>query len=163
MIRRALFVIAALVALLSGGSFAYFYSQYRTAREEFVAFADAYNVRSVFDGGSRAYAAAMDKISTMKHEVLYDLANLYFREALSKGDVSMLMSSIEYYKESLRMKPDFFEAKRNLEIATKLYNRLPEEKGGGGSRVRGQGSNEEDQDKNQKKQPGLEPHEQRQP
>jgi Ca-activated chloride channel family protein len=51
----------------------------------------------------------------MKTKAYYNLGNSLFR----KGD---LVGAIEMYKEALRRKPDFLEAKINLEFVQKMIN-----------------------------------------
>ncbi len=154
--KKAAAVLAASV-VLAGLADAYFFAEFLKAKKEFQILVSAYNARLDYYAGSQTYSRALGELKIRRHEALYNLGNLTFREGLSKESGALIVSAAEYYKEALRIKPDFPEAKRNLEIAERLIEVLKAKAKGRSEGEKKDG--EEGKENNKGTQPGLEPYE----
>jgi tetratricopeptide (TPR) repeat protein len=122
---KRVYIYILLILLIGFSVFSIFSRhQYRQAQKEYLYLLDAYKTRMDWEIGFSAYARILDKVKQKRAEALYNLANASFREAQHQKSLALLQSAIEYYKEALREKPDFLEAKKNLEVAESLAARI---------------------------------------
>lgn len=139
--KRYLGLVMVIIALAIG---TYSFRQWRfeTAYNQYVSekktipfrFSAAFPARSEFtlayfneiegnlDEAANAYLRAFSASGETDTNALFNLGNVSIAMAFKKIDIMMIVAAIGYYKESLRLKPDFMEAKYNLEVAMRLLN-----------------------------------------
>lgn len=123
--RKIIFTLL-LVFALSALTAGYFYREHSRAEAEFKALNQAFEARRNPEESIRIYRKNWPVIKNRRYEALYNLGNLSFRRSQEQipKDFQFLLAAAEYYKEALRLKPDFFPAKRNLEVAAALIAAL---------------------------------------
>lgn len=80
---------------------------------------DRWIYQAVLQGSESSYTGLLSD-QAVRSRALYNLANLYLREAVQEGKVERLRQALAYYREALRVEPDFMEAKKNFELAGRL-------------------------------------------
>jgi mxaK protein len=86
-----------------------------------------------YDQALEHYLAALDTLDPyLTSRVKYNLGVVKFRQALDamqtfQDALTDTRSAIEYYRDSLRLDPDLYDARYNLELAYRLLQRLDEQ------------------------------------
>ncbi len=86
---------------------------------------------------------------TLRADAYYNIGNGYFtraKNAQGEQKESLLKNAIKHYKESLKLNPNDFQAKQNLEFAKALLKQEEEKKQGNNQ------NDKQDKDKNEKNQ-----------
>lgn len=161
--KRRMQWCAGMAMLLSSVATFYFFTHVREEDREIQMLADAYDVRMNYEASSRLYAQLLGSLRLRRHEALYNLGNVTKRQGREQKNFSLLLSALEYYKEALRQKPDFLEAKKNFEITQSLIDSIEASEKSGRAAKEGKESEmdiqqKENQEKRKGQKPGLVPY-----
>lgn len=76
--------------------------------------------RLVAQGTPESYARAIERAEPLRHRLLFNLGNLYLDRAQRLREAAPARAALAYYREALRLDPEFLEAKKNYELAGRL-------------------------------------------
>ncbi len=71
-----------------------------------------------------AYAEAVERAGSFRGRLFYNLGNLYFERGQAQHSAAAVRAALSYYRESLRLDPEFLEAKKNYEVAQRFLDGL---------------------------------------
>jgi len=82
----------------------------------------------------------------LKVDSLYNLGWIFTIRGLQENKPEIISSAIEYYKEALRLRPDFWKAKYNLESLLKILSKTKSSDGNDKQKNENEGKNKEEKD-----------------